>query len=107
MSNTPRNVALTSARPEQTFPTLTPAQMRRIAAHGQRRALRQDEVLVEPGDSAVPLFVVVSGGLEIVRPSATAETLIAVYGPGQFSGEVNLLTGRRALFRIRVTQPGE
>src|SRR5690349_11573975 len=107
MTDTPRNAALTSARPAETFPTLTPAQMRRVAAHGHKRALEDGEVLVEPGASAVPFFVVVSGELEVVRPKGAAETLITVCGPGQFTGEVNLLAGRRALFRLRVTQPGE
>src|SRR5207302_7742720 len=63
--------------------------------------------LVEQGDSAAPFFVVVSGELEIVRPSGAAETLVTDYGPGQFTGEVNMLSGRRALLRMRVTQPGE
>ena len=52
------------------------------------------EVLIEQGDSAVPFFVVVSGEAEIVRPSGAAETLVTVHGPGQFTGEVNMLTGR-------------
>ena len=40
---------LTRSRPEQIFPTLTPAQIRRIAAHGQRRKVRKGEILVEQG----------------------------------------------------------
>jgi hypothetical protein len=50
---------------------------------------------------------VVSGELEAVRPTATTETLITVFRAGQFTGEVNTLSGRRALARIRARQPGE
>jgi thioredoxin reductase (NADPH) len=107
MTETRRGAPLTSSRAEQIFPTLTPAQIRRIAAHGHRRAIQRGEVLVEQGDSGVPFFVVVSGELEIVRPWGAAETLVTVHGPGQFTGEVNMLSGRRALLRMRVTQPGE
>ena len=107
MSDTRSGLPLTISRAEQIFPTLTPAQIRRIAAHGHVRAMQRGEVLVEPGDSAVPFFVVDSGELEIVRPSGAAETLVTVLGPGQFTGEVNLLSGRRALLRIRATRPGE
>jgi thioredoxin reductase (NADPH) len=107
MSDTPRGLPLTISGGEQIFPTLTPAQIRRIAAHGHMRAIQRGEALVEPGDSAVPFFVVVSGELEIVRPSGAAETLVTVQGQGQFTGEVNTLSGRRALFRIRVSKPGE
>jgi thioredoxin reductase (NADPH) len=35
------------------------------------------------------------------------EELVAVHNPGQFTGEVNMLAGRRALLRARVTQAGE
>ena len=109
MSDTslPRGLPLTSSRVEQIFPKLTPAQIRRIAAHGHMRAIQRGEVLYDQGDSAVPFFVVVSGELEIVRPSSTFETIVTVCGPGQFTGEVNTLLGRRALFRARATKPGE
>ena len=98
---------LTGSRADQAFPTLTPEQTHRIAAHGHMRATRRGEVLIEQGEGAVPFFVVVSGELEVVRPLGDAETLITVYGPGQFSGEVNMLSGRPALFRTRVKEPGE
>jgi Cyclic nucleotide-binding domain len=83
------------------FPKLTPAQISRIAVHGHIRAIQPGEVLVEQGESAVPFFVVVSGEIEIVRPSGAAETLITIHGPGEFTGEVNMLSGRRTLVRMR------
>ncbi len=107
MSDTSRGIPLTSSRLEQIFPILTPAQINRIAVHGHMRAIQPGEVLVEQGDSTVPFFVVVSGELEIVRPSCAGETLVTIYGPGQFTGEVNMLSGRRALTRMRATKPGQ
>jgi thioredoxin reductase (NADPH) len=92
---------------ELTFPTLTPEQIERIAAHGHVRPVRAGEVLIEAGDSVVPFLVVTSGRVEIVRLSGDTETLIAVHGPGQFSGETNMLSGRRSLFRARAAEPGE
>jgi len=107
MSDAIRGLPLNSSRTEQVFPTLTPAQIRRIAAHGHRRATQSGDVLVERGDIAVPFFVVVSGELEVVRPEGAAETLVAVHHPGQFTGEVSTLSGRRALFRLRAAKVGE
>lgn len=92
---------------ERMFPALAPAQMARIAAHGSRRTVRPGEVLVEAGDPVVPFFLVASGRLEIVRPEGAAATLVATVGPGQFSGEVTMLSGRRALMRVQATEPGE
>jgi thioredoxin reductase (NADPH) len=107
MSDVIRGLPLTSSRVEQVFPTLTTAQLRRVAAQGHMRAIKPGEVLVEQGDSAVPFFVVIAGELEVVRPSSGVETLVTVYGPGQFTGEVSTLSGRRALFRLRAAETGE
>src|SRR3982751_5170285 len=71
-----RPAAATVARPERVFPTLTAQQVSRVAAHGRRRATVLGEVLVEGGDRTIPFFVVVSGELQVVRPSDAAETLI-------------------------------
>jgi hypothetical protein len=71
------------------------------------RAIQSGEVLFEQGDAAIRFFVVVSGELEAVRPSSTTEILITVFRAGPFAGEVNTLSGRRALARLRARQPGE
>src|SRR5260370_20288353 len=88
-------------RSDELFPKLTAAQIARIAALGHVRSIERGEVLVEVGASEVPFFVVVSGELEVVRPSGTTETLITSHGPGQFTGEVNMISGRRALLQAR------
>ena len=108
MSNTPnRGLPLSNSRIEQIFPKLTPEQINRVAVQGHIHAIQPGEVLVEQGDSTVPFFVVVSGELEIVRPSGAAETLVTIHGPGGFTGEVNMLSGRRTLVRMRATKPGK
>jgi thioredoxin reductase (NADPH) len=89
------------------FPTLTRAQIERIAAYGVIRSVSCGDILVEAGDPVVPFFVVKSGEIEIIRPSSLGDTLVAVHGPGKFSGEINLILGRRSLTRARVSEPGE
>ncbi len=89
------------------FPTLTSAQIERIAAHGVIRSVSRGDILVEAGDPVVPFFVVKSGEIEIIRPSSLGDALVAVHGPGKFSGEINLILGRRSLTRARVSEPGE
>ena len=101
-------ISLTSASAvERIFPTLTPAQVQRIAVHGHLRPIKAGEVLFEAGEHLVPFFVVTAGRLEMVLPSGTSEKLITVYGPGQFTGEVNMLSGRPVLVRSRASEPGE
>jgi thioredoxin reductase (NADPH) len=66
------------------------------------------EILVEHVDSIIPFFVVVSGEIEVVRPSGgTVETVITLHGSGEFTGEVNMLSGRRFIVRIRATIPSK
>jgi thioredoxin reductase (NADPH) len=89
------------------FPTLTPAQIARIAAHGVVRPIARGEVLIEAGDSNVSFFVVTAGEVEIIRPSSLGDMLVAVHGRGQFTGEANMILGRRSLMRARVSEPGE
>jgi thioredoxin reductase (NADPH) len=95
------------SRTDNIFPTLTPAQLARVATHGRRRAVTQGELLVEQGDQPVPFFVIASGEVEIVRPTGETESRIVAQGSGQFTGEANMLSGRRSLVRARVLQSGE
>ena len=69
--------------------------------------MQSGEVLIEAGEQIVPFFVITAGQVEVVLPSGTTETLITVHGPGQFTGEVNMLSGRPALVRTRAIEPGE
>jgi thioredoxin reductase (NADPH) len=96
-----------AARVDQMFPILTPAQIERVAAHGRVRQISQGELLVEAGDQVVPFFVVTKGQVEVVRPSGDTETQITVHRPGQFTGEANMLSGRRTIGRARVLESGE
>jgi thioredoxin reductase (NADPH) len=107
MSNARRGLPLTSSRIEKIFPKLTQAQIGRIEAYGRTRSVQPGEVLIEQGDTSVPFFVVITGEVEIVRPSGAAETLVTIHGYGEFTGEVNMLSGRRSLIRARATKPGK
>jgi thioredoxin reductase (NADPH) len=95
------------APPEQAFPTLTQAQIARIAAHARVRKVQAGEVLVEAGDQTFPFFVVTNGQIDIVRPSGTSEVPVVSLHARQFTGEANMLSGRRSLVRLRAGEPSE
>jgi thioredoxin reductase (NADPH) len=97
----------TEAHNARLFPVLTPRQVERLATVGRRRATIQDDVLVDVGETVVPMFVVTIGELQVERPSSGVPTLIVRHRPGQFSGEANLITGRPAIARVRVSEAGE
>jgi len=94
-------------RAEHIYPTLTPAQLARISAHGRRRQVERGEVLVEAGEQTARLFVVAAGRIDIFRRSERGEELVVSFGPGMFTGEVTMLSGRRGLAQIRAGAAGE
>jgi thioredoxin reductase (NADPH) len=91
----------------QAFPILNSAQISRVRSGSKLRHVAKDEILFEPGDTNVPFFVLLSGAMEIVQPDLTGERPVATHGPGSFTGEMTMISGRRCLVRGRVTKPGE
>jgi thioredoxin reductase (NADPH) len=94
-------------RRQQVFPKLNDAQLQRIARYGEKRHVPAGEVLFDQGTSALGIHVVLSGAVEIVRPGIVSDELITVQHPGEFTGEVNVLAGRRALVRARMVEDGD
>ena len=93
-------------RRDQMFPRLTPAQIARIASVGERRRVRAGEVLYELGEQHTRFVVVIEGAIEIVRPIDGSEVPVTVAGPGEFTGEINMLSARRSLVRARAITDG-
>ena len=89
------------------FPVLSSAQIARIAAHGVLRPITRGEVLIESGQTNVPFFVLKAGQIEVIRPSALDQILIAIVGPAQFTGDISMILGRPAQMRLRVKDSGE
>jgi thioredoxin reductase (NADPH) len=93
--------------PEDIFPTLKEGQIARFAGHGRLREVQSGQVLVEQGDQRMPFYLVVSGELEVVQPTAMGEERIALYHAGQFTGDVGMLSDRRSLVRSRMREAGK
>jgi thioredoxin reductase (NADPH) len=91
----------------QAFPVLTAAQISRLRPWSKLRKVEPGEVLFQPGDTDIPFFVVLSGNMEIVQPDLNGERPITTHGPGEFTGEITMISGQRCLVRGRVTEAGE
>ena len=92
---------------ERMFPVLREAHIARIAQHGHVRTVTPGEILIEFHAVDVPFFVVKSGELEVVQLRNEEEVVVVTHGPGRFTGEVNLLSGRPSLVRVRAKHAGE
>ncbi len=92
----------------QAFPVLSPAQIERVRCVGRVRSVSKDEILFRPNDIGVPFFIVLSGSMEIAQPDIGGERIIARHDqPGQFTGEMTMISGQRCLVTGRVVEPGE
>jgi thioredoxin reductase (NADPH) len=95
-----------AGRGAQMFPHLTAVQIARLAAHGRKTGTQKGQILAEPGDR-LPMYVILSGSLEIIQPTLSGETLIVVHTQGSFSGDVGTLRGISTVVRMRVREAGE
>ena len=91
----------------QVFPVLTEAQINRIRPFASLRHVSDGDVLFRADDSDAPFFILLSGSMEIVQPDMNGERLVANHGPGEFTGEMTMITGHRSLVCGRMTSVGD
>jgi thioredoxin reductase (NADPH) len=85
---------------------LTPAQLQEIAEFGSERPVAVGDLLFTAGEASSDLFVVLEGEVEVVRGEDADEDVVIVFEPGNFIGEMNLLTGQRRFLTARVSRAG-
>src|SRR6202020_1216422 len=86
-------------------PILSREHIDRIRSVALLRSVRSGEVLYEPSCPDVPLFIVLEGTVSISR-TGEDEKILAVREPGQFTGEMSVISGGRSLLTARVTREG-
>lgn len=91
----------------QVFPVLTEAQIDRIRPYAVLRHVNDGDVLFRADESDVPFFILLSGTMEIVQPDINGERLVANHGPGEFTGEMTMITGHHSLVCVRMTGVGD
>jgi thioredoxin reductase (NADPH) len=75
------------------FPSLTPAELALLRPMATPCSFEDGEIVFRAGEAEVDLFVVESGSIEILAPSEDNRSVV-FHGPGQFSGDIDLLTRR-------------
>ena len=88
------------------FPVLDQVLLDEVAEFGSERDVVAGEVLYHPGEDRWDFFVVLDGGVEVVGGEGPEERVLVSYGPGQFIGELALLTGQRTYMTAQATAPG-
>lgn len=78
---------------EVAFPRLSSAEIDLVRSLATAREYVDGATIFRAGQADVDLFVVETGQIEIRNPM-DGDRVIVVHGPGQFSGDIDLLTGR-------------
>jgi len=86
------------------FPKLSDAQIDQLASSGVPRQVNPREILFDQGTSDRGVFVVLSGSIEIIGVSNGVESVLTTLAPGEFTGEVTQLSGRRSLVLCRACE---
>jgi len=86
------------------FPALTDAQIARLSAFGEQRRVEAHEIVFDQGDASRGVFVVLDGSIEVLNVAKGHEGALRVLRRGEFTGEVNQLSGRRSLVRCRASE---
>jgi thioredoxin reductase (NADPH) len=89
-------------------PRLDDQQFQRLAAAGAEEHAEAGRELYSTGDDSYDLFLLVSATVDIVREATTLEPERRVYQgrPGDFLGELSLLTGQHVYLTARVVDAG-
>lgn len=86
-------------------PTLTESQLERVRVFTKPRQVAAGDVLYNPKDDTPPVYVVLEGKIRIVSIAGGVEDTVALYDPGQFSGELLMIAGRRSIYRCQAVEP--
>ena len=88
------------------FPVLSGPDLDRLVARGHPRVVKEGDILFAPGDRNFCFYIVLEGAIEISEHSGDEPRVVVTHRPGQFTGDIDALTGRVALVTARVSEPG-
>jgi thioredoxin reductase (NADPH) len=88
------------------YPVLDDGQLARLHRYGTTRRVTTGEILYSPADDSCDLLVVLSGEVVVSNDAFGRSVELARHGPGQFAGELNMLTGQRPFLTARAAAAG-
>src|SRR6476661_7521187 len=91
---------------EIAFPKLTEEDKRSLSRFGQERDVEKGVMLFSEGDRDFCFFVILSGEVEIFTRSGGKEHRVVVHASGDFTGDIDMLSGRAAIVNGRVLTAG-
>src|SRR6476660_2780643 len=83
------------------FATLSPQEIDGLRPFGTEHTISAGDIHFAEGQRGFSFFVVLDGAVEINESSSGEEKPVVVHEVGQFTGDVDMLTGREAIVTAR------
>ncbi|HXC61960.1 MAG TPA: cyclic nucleotide-binding domain-containing protein, partial [Nitrospiria bacterium] len=85
----------------------TEAQIRELLLFSQFHRVQPGEIVFRQNDFSESLYMILEGRVELlVKPDDGPEKSVATLGPGEFLGEMSLISGRRRSATVRAVSEG-
>jgi signal transduction histidine kinase len=78
---------------QELFPKLSDDELAHLAEHGRQLQLSPGEVIFKEGDPTYHFYVVLEGQVQITKQVSSKERVLTIHEPGEFTGEISMLTG--------------
>lgn len=96
--------SITAGSDRSAFPRLEDHDMMILKSFGEIETYSDGQVIFHSGDVDLDLFIVESGGMTILNPTDENRHIVT-HGPGQFAGDIDLLTHRPVIVTAVASGP--
>jgi signal transduction histidine kinase len=100
-------MALDALRATPIFAEVPDEHLQRLAEQAIPMSLAEGDFLINEGDQADDMFVVVSGEFDVTKRSGTSEIPLARVGPGALQGELAALERGKRMASVRAVSDAE
>jgi thioredoxin reductase (NADPH) len=104
VSNVPDRLRAAASNRDIAFPTLSAHDIDALRSRGTERVMQPGEVLFAAGDRDFCFFVILEGAVEIRESTRDTPRVVTVHRAGEFTGDIDTLTGRAAMVTGTVTE---
>ncbi|MEM8532495.1 MAG: ATP-binding protein [Chloroflexota bacterium] len=79
------------------FPTLPETEIERLREHGAEKVFKTNEILFQEEATNYPFHVILEGRVRVTKQVGGEERVLTIHQPGQFTGEISMLSGAGAI----------
>jgi thioredoxin reductase (NADPH) len=89
------------------YPRLNDVELSEVAQFGERRTFAENQALFSEGNCPFNSYTILKGTVRVIDTSRGTPSVFVRYGPGRFTGDIDLLTLRPSLVTCEAETPVE